>query len=213
MSRLRVCQFDGCRREYELAVGVSRRDTEQRRYQRYCSRDCYHAARRNPPTAPRSCSKCGVCLDQPRVRLCPECRAPATRPKVHTACQCGAPIVGTAAKRFCAKCQKKKARIAQIRSGGRAAQRVARKLRQRQVAVEAVNPIKVMERDGWRCQLCGTGTPKRLRGTGHDHAPELDHIIPLACGGEHSYRNVQCACRKCNLSKSAQPKGQLLLFG
>jgi 5-methylcytosine-specific restriction endonuclease McrA len=100
-----------------------------------------------------------------------------------------------------------------VTSGRRSAYRRARKLKQRGVTVEPVNPIRVLQRDNWRCQLCGMPTPRRLRGTYDDRAPEVDHIVPLAKGGEHSYRNVQCACRKCNLAKADTIKGQMLLFG
>lgn len=83
----------------------------------------------------------------------------------------------------------------------------------RAATVENVDPFKVFDRDRWRCQLCGVKTPKSKRGTYGDDAPELDHIIPLAKGGEHSYRNTQCACRKCNGLKSDSIMGQLLLIG
>lgn len=76
-----------------------------------------------------------------------------------------------------------------------------------------VDPIKVFERDGWRCHLCKIRTPKRLRGTTDDRAPELDHIIPIAAGGKHTYENTACACRLCNRKKGSKPLGQLLLFG
>lgn len=79
--------------------------------------------------------------------------------------------------------------------------------------VERVDPFKVFDRDGWRCQLCGARTPKDKRGTYDKNAPELDHIIPLSKGGEHSYVNTQCSCRKCNIEKSDKPMGQLLLIG
>ena len=62
----------------------------------------------------------------------------------------------------------------------------------------------VLARDGWRCKLCGKRTPKRLRGTTHPDAPEIDHIIPLALGGAHSYANTQCSCRDCNGKKGAR---------
>jgi 5-methylcytosine-specific restriction endonuclease McrA len=88
-----------------------------------------------------------------------------------------------------------------------------RKAKLRLVRTEAVDPIKVLERDGWRCQQCGVRTPKRLRGSYHPRAPEMDHIIPLAKGGEHSYRNTQCLCRTCNIAKSDREQGQLRLFG
>lgn len=81
------------------------------------------------------------------------------------------------------------------------------------VKVEAVNPTVVFDRDGWRCHLCGVTTPRRLRGTCDPRAPELDHIVPLAKGGEHSYRNVACCCRACNGAKGAEVRGQMLLFG
>lgn len=81
------------------------------------------------------------------------------------------------------------------------------------VYYEYINPMKVFKRDGWRCQLCGKKLSPKHRGTYRDDAPELDHIIPWAQGGEHSYRNTQLACRKCNGEKGAQEIGQLRLFG
>lgn len=72
---------------------------------------------------------------------------------------------------------------------------------------------KVFQRDGWRCQLCGKKLNPKHRGTYKDDAPELDHIIPWAAGGEHSYRNTQLACRKCNEEKGSEEMGQLRLFG
>lgn len=91
--------------------------------------------------------------------------------------------------------------------------RVRRKAKLRGATVETVDPIKVFERDRWRCQLCGNRTPKSKRGTYDARAPELDHIVPLSQGGEHSYRNTQCSCRACNLAKSGTPLGQMRLFG
>ena len=77
---------------------------------------------------------------------------------------------------------------------------------------EAVVTNKVLERDGYRCKLCGIKTPKHKRGTYDHDAPELDHIIPLSKGGDHSYLNTQCACRKCNGEKADKPLGQMLMF-
>lgn len=77
---------------------------------------------------------------------------------------------------------------------------------------EKVDPLKVFERDAWRCGICGQKTLKSKRGTTHPRAPELDHIVALANGGDHSYRNVQCACRQCNGAKGASDYGQLHLF-
>lgn len=79
--------------------------------------------------------------------------------------------------------------------------------------VESVDPLQVFERDNWRCHLCGVKTKARLRGTADALAPELDHIAPLSKGGDHSYRNTACSCRRCNMSKGASIEGQMRLFG
>lgn len=115
------------------------------------------------------------------------------------------PSYGDTRRVFCSsKCSKRYVR------------RISRKRERallRTIAVESVDPIKVFERDGWKCQLCGAKTPRKLRGTYDKRAPELDHIVPLSKGGEHGYRNTQCACRECNGAKGATPMGQTLLFG
>ena len=81
------------------------------------------------------------------------------------------------------------------------------------VYYEPVNKLKVFERDGWRCQVCGISTPQSKKGSRHHNAPELDHRIALAAGGAHSYENTQCACRQCNNDKGAHTTvGQLPLF-
>lgn len=71
------------------------------------------------------------------------------------------------------------------------------------VEYERVIPLRVFERDGWRCQICGKATPTKRRGSRYSNAPELDHRVPIAAGGSHTYGNVQCACRACNHEKGA----------
>ncbi len=115
------------------------------------------------------------------------------------------PAYGDKHRTYCSKACGRKA--------GRRVSRLRRKAKQRSVQVEPVNPMRVFERDGWRCQLCGRKTPRSLRGSLSDRAPELDHILPLGKGGSHEYRNTQCACRLCNAAKKDKPLGQTLLFG
>ena len=88
-----------------------------------------------------------------------------------------------------------------------------KRARKASAEVESVDPFKVFDRDGWRCHLCGTKTKQAKRGTSDLLAPELDHIVPLSQGGQHSYRNTACSCRACNLRKGAKLVGQLRLFG
>lgn len=80
--------------------------------------------------------------------------------------------------------------------------RVKRKALERSLFIENVDPIKVFNHSHWMCSYCGIDTPKELRGTYNDNAPELDHIIPLSKGGTHEYNNVQLLCRRCNAAKS-----------
>ena len=83
--------------------------------------------------------------------------------------------------------------------------RIARSKRRaiiRRAFVENVDPTRVFVEQDWVCQICGTKTDPALRATYENLAPELDHIVPLSKGGEHSYANTQCACRECNLAKS-----------
>lgn len=117
------------------------------------------------------------------------------------------PLYGASNTKLCLCCKSERKLQAKANS------RLARKMRKRVQTVESVNPIKVFERDGWRCQLCKRKTLKALRGTLDPRAPELDHIMPVSLGGEHSYRNTQCSCRSCNAKKSNRPMGQMLLLG
>lgn len=84
-----------------------------------------------------------------------------------------------------------------------------RRAAMRGCAHEAIDPIKVFERDKWRCHLCGVKTLPSLRGSTDDRAPELEHIVSLADGGSHTWGNVACSCRRCNRTKGAASFGQL----
>lgn len=88
-------------------------------------------------------------------------------------------------------------------------ERTARRARERKAGRDRIDPLRVFERDRWRCHVCRRSTPRRLRGTHDDLAPELDHIVPLAAGGLHTWGNVACACRACNLRKGATALGQM----
>lgn len=103
------------------------------------------------------------------------------------------PIYGASHMVLCLCCKQSRARA------HKSAQKAIRRAAQ---LANPVDPYKVFHEAGWKCQICGVDTPRSKRGTYDDDAPELDHIRPLAKGGEHSYANTQCACRKCNSEKS-----------
>ncbi len=75
--------------------------------------------------------------------------------------------------------------------------------------VHNVSPVKVFQRDKWKCCNCGCKVQKV--NILADNAAELDHVVPLSLEGPHSYSNVQTLCRRCNQAKSNNYKGQLVL--
>lgn len=200
---------------------------------KYCSNSCSSSARAAPRPEPRQaqCS-CGATFT-PRnsqqltcSRACSRARAKAAArasnmarddrdrsPRPCKECEAlFAPAYGNHARLFCS-----------LACGRRWAKRVARKkrgsgrhrprARRAGVAYEPVDRIKVFERDGWRCQICGCATPRAWMGSTRKQAPELDHRIPLALGGGHTWANVQLACRRCNAAKGGtRAAGQIPLF-
>ena len=53
----------------------------------------------------------------------------------------------------------------------------------------ALNRRAVFARDGGRCQYCSAA------------AESIDHVVPRAKGGTHTWENVVAACRPCNTAK------------
>lgn len=66
---------------------------------------------------------------------------------------------------------------------------------------------KLFGRDAGVCYLCGRtcewtdGTDRDGTFIAGDTYPSIDHVIPLAKGGTHTWGNVRLACRKCNWEK------------
>ena len=57
--------------------------------------------------------------------------------------------------------------------------------------------VAALDRDGWRCQLCGRAG--RL---------EVDHVQPLRNGGAlYDLENLQSLCRGCHVAKSNRERG------
>ena len=68
--------------------------------------------------------------------------------------------------------------------------------RKRNAFVEPVDPLVVLTAGGEMCALCEV--PLTLT------TVQVDHIVPLAMGGEHSYANTQPACASCNARKGGR---------
>lgn len=170
-----------------LACGVCGNLFEQRVFhQQYCSAACRnHQNSVNTQTERRDHS----------ARRCVNCGTVFT------------PEYGDLRRKYCSNLCKLKHEY-KIKSGSTHRRR-AKKFGGR---YESFSKWDIFKRDGWKCAICGVPTPERLSGSGVDRSPELDHIVPLARGGDHIPSNVQCCCRKCNLAKGDKPLGQIRIF-
>lgn len=83
-----------------------------------------------------------------------------------------------------------------------------RRARLAAATVEPVNEFVVYERDGWICQICMQPID-RTQHYPEPLSPSLDHRVPLALGGEHSYRNCQASHYLCNASKGHRTEDPL----
>jgi len=78
-----------------------------------------------------------------------------------------------------------------------------RRARMNAVPHEDFDRVEIFERDAWICQICSTPVD-RERPWRKPNSPSLDHIVPIARGGEHTRANAQTACLRCNMRKGAR---------
>ena len=134
-----------------------------------------------------------------RVKLCVVCDDLFVPPKTLGA---QTSFCSDVCRQLKVKSNKKKARRLARRKGAVPNGSARKRAKHYGVRYEPIKPLVVLERDGWKCRVCGCDTPKHLRGTFEDNAPELDHIIPISQSGPHLYSNMQILCRTCNILKS-----------
>lgn len=168
------------------------------------------------PVYHRTCAKCGkkeVLKKEPvgrAVNYCSDCyRTIGTntgkkihKPAVRTCIHCSTEFNASAGMaRVCLACaEKNHKRLRNI-------YKTKRRAIERGTEAENIDKYQVFHRDNWRCKDCGRKVQKKR--IYDDNAAELDHIIPLAKGGTHTWDNVQTLCRKCNQTKSDNAIGQL----
>lgn len=87
-----------------------------------------------------------------------------------------------------------------------------RRALERAAASERYTALDIAERDGWVCQICRKRIGRTLRFP-HPRSLSIDHIIPLAVGGDDTRANVQAAHFRCNAAKRIGGSDQLRLIG
>lgn len=174
---------------------------------------CYLAYTRRRQNQVRHCVRCSGLIAERYVRLCRACAeirppSPPSRQRslaVRPCSDCGAMFSRPSTTR-CSDCAA--AALTRRRS-------VAEARRRTIIAAgdPTINWRRLGERDGWTCHLCGG----KVRNTAGIHGVPLgatvDHLVPIAAGGEHQWPNVALAHRQCNLSRGAGGAVQLRLVG
>lgn len=84
-----------------------------------------------------------------------------------------------------------------------------RRARFRTAEAERVDRDVVGDRDGWKCGVCRRKVDRALAYP-HPKSPSLDHVIPLADGGPHTYANCRIAHLRCNNVRSNNGGGEQL---
>ena len=177
----------------------------------FCSRACSFAAlsaRRAAKEAARVAARAEARVAAFAARASRAAARAHKGPVVSTCSECGLSLVGRRARTRCLRCQKRAAR--RQRGSDRHEARARRRGLPRDHSITA---DRLFARDGWRCQICGIKTPKRLKGLQQPQSPTIDHIVPISQGGGHVWENVQTACHACNMRKGAKVLGQLRLVG
>lgn len=156
-----------------------------------CSDRCLHLRRKNKSPI-RTCSMCGVKFESKDGKLscsdiCAQNRLLVARRKWHET----------------------------QRDNNHAYQQRRRMAQQRRRAKTAALPVEkfsfnqLVDRDGWRCAICG-GELDRYKKNPDPLAATIDHIRPISKGGAHIFSNVQLAHRICNARKSDKIDNEII---
>lgn len=121
-------------------------------------------------------------------------------------CACGAAV--PLSRKKCDDC------VAVAKSVQRQRKKRAERARKRGVKREPYTLAEIAARDRYRCQIPGCGKRVAMtKAVPHLNAPTIDHVVPLAVGGDDTRANVQLAHFGCNARKCIGGSQQLALIG
>lgn len=187
---------------------------EQHRQQQFCSSRCAGIYNRAKQIGhfPKACRACGdefVAQDKRRQTCSVAChmwrlKNPDRMRVMARECRiCETPFVARNGNQYCCSSE-----------CNRTARSSRRRALEANAFIEDVSRVAIGTRDKWICRLCGKRVNKRLKFP-DPMSQSLDHIVPIALGGEHSRANTQIAHLVCNISKGSRLRDpqQLALIG
>lgn len=173
------------------------------RQTKYCSNECMTTQSSQKGKPLKRCHSCHIVIEF-GIR-CAMCRRPRIMPKYATCAECKLSFVVGTRRRFCSeKCYKRyDNRIWTSKHRRRA----------RHYGVNydsSVTLQKALEHFGRICYLCNEFIMGRADSSDPEQAV-LEHIIPMAAGGTHTWDNVNVAHRRCNDIKARTSDMALIL--
>ena len=198
--------------ETKLCIGCGEEFKPSRygsRNQKYCSDHCRYLGNKGIRYIVKRLKKCRYCnttyitKDENKEFCSGTCRKKEKRfnemvergPK--SCLYCGNSFYSPT-KHYCSdECKRKAARV---KDELRKSERLKRARSNGQFDAD-IDIYKLIERDGEYCYLCGDG----VHFNNHYNDPKyptIEHVMPIARGGTHSWDNVKVACRECNTRKS-----------
>ncbi|WP_188942134.1 HNH endonuclease [Virgibacillus salexigens] len=175
--------------------------------QKYCSEECKYLHYKNRNFINKKCNYCGIYLNHYQKNFCSKQCANNSIKKHSCICgYCKRNFTGRKGRpnKFCSRdcfhnalgCNPKQYKYDTYLSDASSVKRA----KHYGVRYEKIEPLKVFERDEWKCGICGSYVNHSLSYPDTMSA-SIDHIIPLSKGGSHTYKNVQCSHLSCNLIK------------
>ena len=157
------------------------------------------------------CSECGKPKREVKPGLCRACRIPTPRPQAQPGiCKlCEEPYIprkgARADQQWCSKsCAQAWRNGARPPYSKRIVTGMARKTElsrirtQRRVQTwDGVTDEQILQRDRWRCGICGKVIGKSFRYP-HPRSKSIDHVVPLTEGGDDTAANKRAAHLGCN---------------
>lgn len=190
-----------------LCDECSRREAARKERERYAERKAAGQPSKPSGRAKMPCAKCGAAMDVAPTSLpvgvatCLKCRRAAWG---KTCQHCGADFPGRKRGKYCSRaCFHAAQRKWPSDAERYVAKRRARRATEKGLGAEPYTLAEIAERDSFTCGICRQVVDMGLPGDDR-WGPTIDHVKPIAAGGNDMKDNVQLAHWICNVRKGAR---------